>query len=133
MPTNVISMDNLFKIINDFAVYLLIAIVGFFTWFFKNIFSEHKKMFDYYNRNKTTDMGKIISEIELLKYEIKKVEGESKKYWLDHKNQMEANQKILIEKLSSYSRSSEQQTELIKQMFNSLEGRFERLEDRVNR
>jgi len=126
-------MDNLFKIINDFAVYLLIAIVGFFTWFFKNIFSEHKKMFDYYNRNKTTDMGKIISEIELLKYEIKKVEGESKKYWLDHKNQMEANQKILIEKLSSYSRSSEQQTELIKQMFNSLEGRFERLEDRVNR
>lgn len=126
-------MDNALKIINDVAVYLLLAFVGFITWFFKSVFSEHKKMYEFYSKNKSTDMNKVFNEIENLKHEIKKVEFESKKYWLDHKSQMDSNQKVLLEKLSSYTKSSEQQTELIKQMFNSLENRLERLENRVDK
>ncbi len=126
-------MNDALKIINDVAVYLLLALVGFLTWFFKNIFSEHKKMYDFYSRNKEVDINKVFVEIESLKHEIKKVELESKKYWFEHKSQMDSNQKVLLEKISSFKDASEQQTALIKELFNSLENRLERLEDRVNR
>ena len=61
------------------------------------------------------------------------MEFESKKYWLDHKNQMEANQKILLEKLQSHNKSSDQGFQMVKQMFNSLESRLDRLENRVEK
>ena len=126
-------MDNALKIINDVAVYILIALLGFCTWFFKTVFGEHRKMYNFFNKNQDMDMVKLYGEIESLRHEIGKVEFESKKYWLDHKNQMEANQKILLEKLQSHNKSSDQGFQMVKQMFNSLESRLDRLENRVEK
>ena len=40
---------NALKIINDVAVYILIALLGFCTWFFKTVFGEHRKMYNFFN------------------------------------------------------------------------------------
>jgi hypothetical protein len=120
---------EMFKILKDIAGWLFLAIIGIITWFFKSIYSEHQKMHNHYNKIKDFDFIKLQREMENIRFEINKVEFESKRYWQDHKTQMETNQSILIERINSIIDNNKNSTNVIKELFHSLEKRIEKLEN----
>lgn len=122
-------MMDLFNIIKDVAGWLFLAIIGIFTWFFKSIYSQHNAMHDHFQKTKDFDYQNLKREMENIKFEITKVEFESKRYWNDHKNQMESNHQIILERINHMNENTKANSIMIKDLFNELKSRIDKLEN----
>ena len=74
------------------------------------------------------DIRTMQKDIESLKAELAKVEIESKRYWSEHKIKMENNHKILLEKINNINDNHNRSENMIKDMFERIENRLEKIE-----
>jgi hypothetical protein len=125
------TATDLLQNLKEITIWLFLALIGVLTWFFNSIYSEFKEMKSFFNKWRDTDFNSLTKELEDLKMEVKKVEFESKRYWSEHKNQMENNQAILLEKLNHTNENNKAATSMIKDLFKSLEDRMTRIENKI--
>lgn len=122
-------MVDVIYFIKEIALYVLLALVGFLIWFFKSIYSDHKLIFDYYTRNKETDIHKLLMEMETVKGDIKRVESDSKRYWSEHKMQLDNNQTILIDKIEHLNNNNKAGITMLHELILRVEKRIDKIED----
>lgn len=84
----------------------------------------------YFAKGFLKDIKDMQKDIEELKKELAKVETESKRYWSEHKMQMENNHKILLEKISNLQENNKNSSNMLKDFFEHIERRLERLENK---
>jgi hypothetical protein len=126
-------MAEVWIMVKDVLVWVLLAILAFFTWFFKQIYSEHKLMMDFYTKNKDNDVHKILHEMEAIKADVKRVESDSKRYWSEHKIQMEANQKSLMDQIKHTNENNKAGYTGIFQLLERVEKRIDKIEEKINK
>lgn len=114
-------MTQLYENLKDIIMWVFTALIGVIVWFLKGFYSEFKEIQGFYAKYKELDLTKLMTEIESVKKEIAKVESDSKRYWSEHKINMDNNQKIILEKLSHTH-------EMLSEKFVNLEKRFDKLE-----
>lgn len=125
-------MAEFYDGIKSVAVWLFTALIGVLIWFFKGIYSDFKEMQSFYTKHREIELSKIMAEIESLKRELQKVELESKRYWNDHKTQMENNQKILLERINHNNDNTKASTQMLVDCLERVEKRMDRIETRLN-
>lgn len=118
---------------------ILIVIIG---WFLRNVYSEHRDMYREHQKSiqTQTDIASLQVSVEKtntklneLKDEIRKVEEESKRYWVSHQIQMEANQKIIIEKISHMSETNKALLDAFSSQMEKLENRLENMNEKIDK
>lgn len=122
------------EVLNDLkgiTAWLFMALIGVLLWFFKSVYSEFNEMKTFFNKWRDIDIKTLSKELEDLKIEVKKIELESKRYWNEHKNQMESNQQILLERINHTNENNKAAAQTIKEFFEALEKRLERLENKI--
>ena len=115
-------MTQLYENLKDIIMWVFTALIGIIVWFLKGFYSEFREIQRFYAKHKELDLNKLITEIESVKKEISKVESDSKRYWSEHKINMDNNQKIILEKLGHTH-------EMLTEKFINLEKRFDKLEN----
>jgi hypothetical protein len=125
------TATDLLQNLKEITIWLFLALIGVLTWFFNSIYSEFKEMKSFFNKWRDTDFNSLTKELEDLKMEVKKVEFESKRYWSEHKNQMENNQAILLERLNHTNENNKAAVVMIKDLFKSVEDRMTRIENKI--
>lgn len=121
-------MQDTFFLIKEVSVYVLLGLVGFLIWFFKAVYDQHRQIFDYYTRNKETDIHKLLLEMETIKGDVKRVEADSKRYWSEHKRQLDNNQNILVEKIEHLNSNNKAGVTMIFEIIERIEKRIEKIE-----
>lgn len=101
--------------LKDIILILLSSVIAIVAYFAKGFLKDFKEM---------------QKDIELLKKELNKVEAESKRYWSEHRMQMENNHNIIIERINHTNENNKAAAVMIKEMFESLERRLDRLESK---
>jgi len=125
-------MKSASETINDVSIWLILSFAAFLIWFFKTMYSQHQLIYDYYTRNKETDISKIMNELTILKNEIKFVEMESKKYWNSHKLQMDNNQAILLERINHTNDNNKANAVMLRDLFQDINKKIDKLESRID-
>ena len=115
-------MTQIYDTLKDIIMWVFTALIGIIVWFLKGFYSEFREIQRFYAKHKELDLNKLITEIESVKKEISKVESDSKRYWSEHKINMDNNQKIILERLSHTH-------EMLTEKFINLEKRFDKLEN----
>jgi len=97
----------------DALIYILSGVIAIIGYFFKNLHNDFKCM---------------QKDIESMSREILKVEVDSKRYWYEHKVQMENNQNLIMERINHANENNKAGVIMIREMLESIEKRLDKLE-----
>jgi septal ring factor EnvC (AmiA/AmiB activator) len=101
------------EFVKDIVIYILSGVIAIISYFGKSLHNDFKSM---------------QKDIETLNRELAKVETESKRYWSEHKMQMENNQNLLMERINHTNENNKAAVAMIKEMFEAIDRRLDKLE-----
>ena len=124
---------KLLDTISDIISYVALLFFGFIGWFFKNVWSDHKINTQYVQQNEKYDLHKLKNDMANLKYEIQKVEGESKRYWQEQRDRAMSNHEIILERINHVNDNTKASSSMLVDYLEKIEKRIEKVEDRMNK